>query len=519
MNERPPPVETAMSLPPDRRSRDHRQLQQIIVGLSDGVILLGTDQKIAWANEAALEMHGVRRVKDLGLTVGEYRRRFRLRYRNNRPVERSRYPIERAVAGESFSDVTVEVVRAGKPEQRWVHSTRSLVITVNSGEPDYLVLIIKDETRRFEAEERFESAFNANPAPAVICRVSDQCYVRVNQGFLDMTGYARNDLVGRPFGKIDVLTGAERRELALERLQEGETIPQMESCVPLPGGGFKFVIVAGEPIEIADEKCILFTFADLDPRKNAESALRQSEEQFAKSFRLSPVPATICKLEGFKLVEINEAFKAVTGYSEEEVIGRSATELRLWSDKAAQRQFELAVEKTGSVRNLDLQLRARDEALIDCLVSADIVTIHDELSVLCVMQDITDRKRSQDELIAAIETVMADASWFSRTVVEKLGALRQSSGAGTAGADLGDLTDREREVLGLICEGRSDPEMSEMLKLSRNTIRNHVSSLYHKIGVNRRGTAIIWARERGITGKDAIKSVRPARKADKGGER
>ena len=65
----------------------------------------------------------------------------------------------------------------------------------------------------------------------------------------------------------------------------------------------------------------------------------------------------------------------------------------------------------------------------------------------------------------------------------------------------GDLAEREREVLGLICQGQSDPEMSVTLKLSRNTIRNHISSLYHKIGVNRRAAAIIWARDRGITGK------------------
>ena len=83
-------------------SRDHRQLQQIIAGLTDGVILIGTDQRILWANDAALAMHGIRRIKDLGATVGEYRRRFRLRYRNNRPVERGKYPIERVVAGENF---------------------------------------------------------------------------------------------------------------------------------------------------------------------------------------------------------------------------------------------------------------------------------------------------------------------------------------------------------------------------------------------------------------------------------
>jgi PAS domain S-box-containing protein len=487
-------------------SRDYRQLQQIIVGLTEGVILVGADQKILWANDAALAIHGVGRIKDLGATVTEYRRRFRLRYRNNRPVERGRYPIERVVAGESFSDVTVNVARASKPDQQWVHSIRSLVITDDAHEPDYLVLIIKDETERFEAEERFESAFNANPAPAVICRVSDLCYVKVNPGFLEMTGYARDDVIGCSFHDIDVLTDAEKRDLALERLKEGRTIPQMGSCLPLPGGGLKFVIVAGEPIEIAEENCILFTFADLDPRRKAETALRQSEERFAKSFRLSPVPAVICTLDGFKLIEVNEAFKTMTGYAEEEVAGRSAADLRLWSEKAARQRFEQAIQNTGGVRNIDLQLRAKDDTLVDCLVSADTVTINDEPCVLCVIQDITERKRSEDELITAIETVMADTSWFSRRIVEKLAALRQTSRPQAIGAEFEDLSDREREVLGLICQGRSDKEMSQILKLSPNTIRNHVSSLYRKINVKRRGAAIVWARERGITGKTAIKA-------------
>jgi DNA-binding CsgD family transcriptional regulator len=54
--------------------------------------------------------------------------------------------------------------------------------------------------------------------------------------------------------------------------------------------------------------------------------------------------------------------------------------------------------------------------------------------------------------------------------------------------------------------------MSESLKLSRNTIRNHLASLYRKIGVNRCAAAIIWARERGIIGKDGNKSGRPGPK-------
>lgn len=490
-------------------SHNHQQLQQIIVGLTDGIIFLGTDRKILWANDAALAMHGVRSLKELGATVGEYCRRFRLRYRNNRPVERGRYPMERLLSGDKFSDLVVEVTRAGTPEQNWFHSLRSLVITDEAGSTDYLVLIIKDETERFKAEERFESAFNANPAPALICRVSDLRYLRANPGFLQMTGYERKNLIGKSFHQIDVLTDAQNRALALERLKEGRTIPQMESCVPLPNGGIKYVIVAGEPILIADESCILFTFADLDPRKKVEDALRQSEERFSKSFRLSPVPTVIWRAEGLRFLEINEAFKTTFGYAEDEVVGKDAAALKLWSDPTAQTELERALERNGSIRNLDLQMRTKDGGIVDCLVSADSITLNDEACILCILHDITERKRSEDELVAAIEAVMADTSWFSRSVVEKLATLRQVARPRAATAGLHALTDRERDVLGLICEGLTDAEMSKALKLSPHTIRNHVFSLYRKIGVNRRSAAIIWGRERGITGRDALKPRQP----------
>ena len=80
-------------------SRNYRQLQQIIAGLTEGVILVGTDRKIQWANAAALAMHGVRRIKDLGSTPAGYRRRYKLAYRNNRPVESAKYPLERRPPG------------------------------------------------------------------------------------------------------------------------------------------------------------------------------------------------------------------------------------------------------------------------------------------------------------------------------------------------------------------------------------------------------------------------------------
>ena len=327
-----------------RTQTDRRQLQQIIAGLTEGVILIEPDQRILWANEAALAMHGVDSLEGLGADTGEYRERFRLRYRNNHPLQEGQYPAERLVAGECFSDVVVEVFPAADEDTRWVHRVRGLVLTTPEDKPDCLVLILHDATEWASAEQRFEKTFNANPAPAVICRLSDYRYVKVNVGFLEMTGYARDQVIGRSVYELDVLDQAERRELAVERLGAGETIPQMEASLRVAEGGRKCVVVAGQPIEVGEEACMLFTFTDLEPRKKAEEALRKSEERFAKAFRMAPVPSLVLYGDDLQALDINQAFSETFGYQAEELLGESTVACGLWQDGGAERLGELLAQ-------------------------------------------------------------------------------------------------------------------------------------------------------------------------------
>ena len=132
---------------------------------------------------------------------------------------------------------------------------------------------------------------------------------------------------------------------------------------------------------------------------------------------------------------------------------------------------------------------------IDGLLAAESVMIQDEACALFVIQDVTEHKRSTNELIDAIEAVMKDATWFSQAVMEKLAQVRRPQ---AAGSKLEALTGREREVLEWICKGHGDAAIAAALKLSRNTVRNHVAALYGKIGVNRRSAAVVWGRERGF---------------------
>ena len=480
-----------------RPHADRTQLQQIIAGLPEGIIIINPDQTIAWSNEAALAMHGVKSLKELGATVSEYRERFELRYRNRHKLPPGDYPMDRVVAGEAFSEVVVEVVRPGEEKHR-VQQIRSLVINDAHGQPDCLVLIIEDETERFSAEERFERTFGANPAPAIIARLSDMRYVKVNQGFLEMTGYVREALISRSMHEIDVLQGAEKRDLALERLHAGRTIPQMEACLGIANGDGKTVIVAGQPIEIGDEACMLFTFTDLHPRKQAEDALRQSEQRFAVAFRMAPVPMAIIALEGMRLLDVNDAFTADTGWRREEVIGRTEADLGLWGSGPTRDELGRVLNQTGHVHGADTKLRTKDGRTSDYVLSAETVTIHGEHCILTVMLDITERKRTETELLAAIDSVLRDTSWFGQKVVEKLASVTRHGTPDGAGPKVGDLTPRAREVLGLMAQGLSDDEIAQKLNLSRNTIQNHVSAIYRATGVRKRSVLVVWARERGL---------------------
>ncbi|MEG3089407.1 helix-turn-helix transcriptional regulator [Sphingomonas sp. PB4P5] len=463
-----------------------------------GVILMDPTGVILGANAAALAMHGIDRVEDLGTTADEYAQRFCLRYRDHRRLTRREYPLVRLLAGESFPDLIVEVAPLGTNDPRWVHQVRDVAMDDDGGEPDCLALVIHDVSERFDAEDRFEAMFQANPAPALIVRVSDQRYVRVNQGFMDLSGYHRSDLVGRTMFEVDLLANVDGGERAKERFAAGEVVPQIEAELPLAEGDTKLVILAGQPIEVQNEPCLLFTFADLEPRRRAERALETSERHFATVFDMAPVAMVVTRGDDYRIIEVNAAFKRLTGYSGHDTVGRVPDDLQLWNDARQREGLEDEIRQRGGFRGHDVRVLGKDGAPVDCIASAERISLRSDDCVLWLYQDITDRRRSELELVEAIEAVMKDANWLSRSIMDKLATLRNPRGADVSAGPSGQLSPREREVLELICQGLDDNAIAGKLGLSRNTVRNHVARLYAKIGVNSRSAAVVWARERGV---------------------
>ncbi|WBH15069.1 helix-turn-helix transcriptional regulator [Sphingomonas radiodurans] len=468
-------------------------LQQLMAQLLDGVILIDPAGTILSANESALRMHGVQHVEQLGGTAEGYAQRFLLRTGDHRAMKHRDYPLFRLLAGESFPDLIVEVAPASDGEVRWVHQVRDVVMNVDGGEADYLALVITDVSQRFDAEVRFKAMFNANPAPAIVVRLHDQRIVQVNPGFSTLTGFAADDLLDKTLFGLDLLHGLADLRAFRRHIENGEVVSQTEAELRVADGSRRLVLFAAQPIDVTAEDALLFTFADLEPRRQAEKALAANEQHLLAIFEMAPVAMMVTRNADHRISAINAAFRQLTGH-DGAAVGQTADELKLWDGAKQHEALERMLAEQGGIRDGDGRILSTAGAEIDCLVSAEAISVDGTPCVLWAFQDITERKQTERELADAIEAVMKDTNWLSHSILDKLATLRRPE----ARAPAVGLSPREREILELICDDLDDGAIAERLALSRNTVRNHVARLYAKIGVNRRSGAVIWGRERGM---------------------
>jgi len=126
-------------------------------------------------------------------------------------------------------------------------------------------------------------------------------------------------------------------------------------------------------------------------------ALHKSEEKFATAFRLNPNPSVIARVDDGNLVDVNDAYLEVTGFTREDVIGKSAAEM-LWPIPEGRTEMVRELKHRGRLRHLDLKMRTKTGPLLDVLVSVEVIDIDGVPHTLGSAIDITERNRVADAL-------------------------------------------------------------------------------------------------------------------------
>lgn len=104
----------------------------------------------------------------------------------------------------------------------------------------------------------------------------------------------------------------------------------------------------------------------------------------------------------------------------------------------------------------------------------------------------------EGEILRALRAVAAGEAIFGPTIAQRLIEFFARPWPTVPAHMFPDLTEREREVLQLIAQGRSNGEIAQRFFLSRKTVANHVSSIFAKLQVADRAEAIVRAREAGL---------------------
>jgi PAS domain S-box-containing protein len=137
---------------------------------------------------------------------------------------------------------------------------------------------------------------------------------------------------------------------------------------------------------------------DVTDQKRMERALRLSEEKFSKAFLASPYAIVISTMEEGKLIDVNDSFIRIMGFSREESIGRTSFELGLWSCPSDRNGVLNEFRQTGRVRSKLIVFQTKCGKHLAVNYSAEFIEVGGRKCLLSVCEDITERKQAEEKL-------------------------------------------------------------------------------------------------------------------------
>jgi len=293
---------------------------------------------------------------------------------------------------------------------------------------------------------------------SVLCVDDDEPLLDLTRIFLEKTGHFEIETVVSPREALDLL-----KTRPFDALVSDYEMPEMNGLELLEAvrnrwKNIPFIIFTGRgreevvirAFELGADSYLqkggspTAQFAELSHKilravqgKQADLALRSSEEKFSKAFTLNPVAMAITECTTGRFVDVNDIFIEYTGLRREEVIGKTVLELGLFDDPGFNDRLVAALRRGEKIRNVELVCRKKNGEKMTKLFSAGVFQTRDERFVLSFSLDITDRKRHETELkvrdailqvIAVSAARLLGARDIDRAISETLGPLGSAAG-------------------------------------------------------------------------------------------
>lgn len=375
---------------------EQNHMRTLVRTLPDMVWLKSPAGVVLACNPALSELYGIREEDIVGKTDYEL--------------------LDKEIA-DSFRQSDLAAIAAGKAcfNEEWFYSNESaqrrLFETIKApmyNKHDALVGVLgiaRDITERRQtenalraSEQKFAAAFRSSPDAIIISQAWDGRIIEVNEAFVRLSGYAREELIGRNGLELNLWGDNNRRNDCFSQLLEKGWLREVEGDFRIKSGELRSALTSGEVVQIDARPHILWVVRDITERRRMEDALRSSEQKFAAAFHSSPNALVLYRITDEQVVDLNDAFVRLSGFSRDEMIGRNGLDIGIWLDESVRAQFLLRVRREHRVSDVEALFQDKAGCQRICLISGEAFQVNGIEHLLWVVRDVTERRRAEDAL-------------------------------------------------------------------------------------------------------------------------
>ena len=276
-------------------------------------------------------------------------------------------------------------------------------------------IIVEDVTQRFRAErerrfseDKFTQVFQSSPDGVIVVSLPEGEILEVNDTFCQVTGYARDEVIGRTALALNLWVHAEDRDAYLRELDRGG-FDNMPILFRMKDQRTVNTLMSARVMEIQGQHLVVGHVRDITDYSKALAELAASEERFAKAFGESPGAASIHRMSDGVVLGVNRRFQEYTGWPEDRVIGQSIDDLKLWISDDDRTAFTRELASRGHVDGMDASFRRLDQSTFPALISATLMEFSGERCVICFLLDMTAVRQAEHRFALALDANLDSA--------------------------------------------------------------------------------------------------------------